>query len=631
MTELADLIDRAVALPPGPDLSAVLAVLPWEKVPNARLVEVLQARSRQLSHEQAECYAGMVEISHAVAVEELTGDRTEAVARTEAQFEWAAHEIAAGLALTPAKADRELAFGAALCERLPLVFAALQQGCIDVGRARVLVEYLDPANGDVTEEQARRLCERFVPLATGLTTKQLADRLYRALLAIDPRLRRRRYERAVQGRGVAVYLDPRTGTATLVGDGLPADEAAAAAARIDRMAAAARRAGHPGRLGQISSDLFLKMLNGEFHGLTEAKIIDRLLAIRRSEDDSGSEGDPGAEGDAAGKADDTDDDTDDPHDTGPDPASADNAASGPGRAGASPAAAGGDRWAGERMATRQGIEIRVGLGTLAGVDERPGEIPGLGPVGAHVARGVAARQRRGARWLFAIVDPRGYLLLAGPLRRRPRADAQAREVRGGTVEVHLTLEELQRYGADPEMSGWHAVLAEVARAWRDRAERRQRLVARPSARFARGPLADHVRVRDRNCVGPGCTRPARRSDLDHTLEHGRGGQTVQANIGPACARHHADKDRGWTLSQPEPGSFRWLSPLGRPYRTRGEPVRPELPDPEPTEHQDEDVVAEIDQLRCRYDPRILERTVTDSSRPPPPKPDPSPGDDPPPF
>jgi hypothetical protein len=133
-----ELVDRAVALPPGPELSAVLEALPREKVPNTRLVEVAQARSRQLAHEQAELFADLVEIAHAVAVADLpgdkAGDKAGAVARAGKRFEWAAHEIAAGLAWTPTAADRELGFATALCERLPLVFASLQQGHIDRGR-----------------------------------------------------------------------------------------------------------------------------------------------------------------------------------------------------------------------------------------------------------------------------------------------------------------------------------------------------------------------------------------------------------------------------------------------------------------------------------------------------------------
>jgi hypothetical protein len=162
---VAELVDRAVALSPGPELSAVLARLPREQVPNARLVEVAQARSRQLAHEQAELFADLVEITHAVAVADLPGDKPDdkagVVARAGERFEWAAHEIAAGLTWTPTAADRELGFATALCERLPLVFTALRQGRIDRGKARVFVEYLDPANGELTEAQARRLCERF--------------------------------------------------------------------------------------------------------------------------------------------------------------------------------------------------------------------------------------------------------------------------------------------------------------------------------------------------------------------------------------------------------------------------------------------------------------------------------------
>jgi hypothetical protein len=617
MAGVAELVDRAVALPPGPELSAVLDALVREKIPNSRLVEVARARARQLAHEQAGLFADMVEIAHAVAVADLSGDRAIAVERAEEQFEWASHEIAAGLTWTSTAADRELAFATALVERLPLVYAALHQGHIDRGKARVFVDYLDPSNGELTDQQSRRLCERFVPQASGLTTKQLADRLYRALHAIDPDLRRRRYERAVQERGVALYLDPRTGTATLAGNGLPPDEAAAAAERIDRMVEAAKRAGYPGRRAQISADLYLGMLNGAFHGLTENEIIDRLLATRRPEDGPGTDT-PG--GNTTGEH------------TSADDCSAVTRAVSANEAGATATAQAtedADRWACDRVATREGVEIRVGLATLAGLDDRPGEIPGLGPVGAHLARTAVATQRRGAAWRFAIVDTDGYLLLAGPLRRRPPTSTPSPTVRGGVVEVHLTVDELRRYSEDPVLGAWHGVLAEIADAWADRDELRRRLAANPHARFARGPLADHVRIRDRNCCGPGCTRSARRSDLDHTRDHARGGETVEANIGPACKRHHPDKDRGWSLGQPEPGLFLWISPLARIYVTKGEPVRPDLPDPDPAPRRYEETASELDQRLRRVDPRILERPAADMPRPPPPRPDAAPDEGPP--
>ena len=281
MPGVVELIDRAVALPPGPQLAAALAGLAWEKIPNARLVEVLQARSRQLAHEQAELFAGLVEISHADPLEELPADHPDAVKRAAKDYEWASHEIAAGLTWTPTAADRELAFATTLIDELPMVFAALQQGRIDRNKAWVFVRYLDPARGELTAAQIHTLCARFVPQAPGWTTKQLAGRLLQAIIAIDPEFHRRRYRRAVRERGVALHLDPHTGTASLSGEGLPPDEAAAASARLGRLAAAARRAGHPGRLGQITADLYLGMLDGSFHGLTEAEILARLLAHHR--------------------------------------------------------------------------------------------------------------------------------------------------------------------------------------------------------------------------------------------------------------------------------------------------------------------------------------------------------------
>lgn len=756
MAEMGELVDRAVGLPPGPELSATLAALSWEKVPNTRLVEVLQARDRQVAHEQAGYYAGLVEISHAVAVTDLPDapataqSRVDAVVRSQAQYDWASGEIAAGLVWTPTRADRELGFALALCERLKPVFTALEQGLIDLAKARVLVDYLDPATGEITDEQARQLCERYLPVAPGLTTKQLSDRLYRALLALDPDLRRRRYQRAVQQRRVALYLDPKTGTATLVGDGLPAEEAAAAAARLDRLAAACRRAGHPGTLGQISADVYLGMLNGAFYGLTEDEIVAQLLATRRADDDpddadaaetasadtdtaqpdtteidevdetgtgdqtsdesDGAEDSDGAdESDDSNGADESDDsdssadsrddsaedsgdgsgdgsDDDSAEDSADDDADddaddsgvgvPDGAGTGPGSAlvpadmpstgptcqpptgqpptGQPPAeqSPAEQRWAVERIGMREGIEVRAGLGTLAGQDDRPGDIPGLGPITAHTARAAATAQRRGAAWVFAITDPRGYLLLAGPLRRRPRntgarppappsragpptppapPGSPAPPVRGGVVEVHLSLDELQRYVADPAMVDWHPLLAEIARAWANRDDLQARLHADPKARFARGAPATHVQVRDRSCIGPGCTRPARRSDLDHTIDHGHGGPTVPANIGPACRRHHTDKDRGWRLTQPEPGRFCWTSPLGNTYRTRGEPIRLDLPDPDPQPREDpgEQTAAEVDRRLRNYDPPLLQPPATNPPLPPPPEPEPPEDGDPP--
>ena len=97
MAGVAAFVDRAVDLPPGAELAAVLEELADAAVPNARRVEVLQARSRQLAHDHALLYAELVEVSHTVALAEVEGEPDVVVARAAERFEWAAHEIAAAL------------------------------------------------------------------------------------------------------------------------------------------------------------------------------------------------------------------------------------------------------------------------------------------------------------------------------------------------------------------------------------------------------------------------------------------------------------------------------------------------------------------------------------------------------
>ena len=84
---------------------------------------------------------------------------------------------------------------------------------------------------------------------------------------------------------------------------------------------------------------------------------------------------------------------------------------------------------------RVGIEIRVGLATLLGLDEHPAEIPGLGLLVAPDARLRVAQQAR-AEWRFAITTPEGTLLSEGHTRHRPtgiRRDGPP----AGIVELHI--------------------------------------------------------------------------------------------------------------------------------------------------------------------------------------------------
>ncbi len=80
------------------------------------------------------------------------------------------------------------------------------------------------------------------------------------------------------------------------------------------------------------------------------------------------------------------------------------------------------------------------------------------------------------------------------------------------------------------------------------------------------PPADLARVlalRDVTCRHPGCGRPAKRCDIDHTIDWQKGGVTSARNLAHLSRRHHTLKHRTrWTVEQTPDGTIRWTSPTG---------------------------------------------------------------------
>ena len=144
-----------------------------------------------------------------------------------------------------------------LVERLPAAHEALRSGRIDLAKARVL----DEETMSLPESAARQVVDQVLPAAEGLTTGQLRVRLRRLVIAADPVAAARRQREALARRRVEHGLDP-DGTATLAGRHLPPDRAATAAARIDALARAAKRAGDARSLDELRADLYLDILNG---------------------------------------------------------------------------------------------------------------------------------------------------------------------------------------------------------------------------------------------------------------------------------------------------------------------------------------------------------------------------------
>jgi hypothetical protein len=89
-------------------------------------------------------------------------------------------------------------------------------------------------------------------------------------------------------------------------------------------------------------------------------------------------------------------------------------------------------------------------------------------------------------------------------------------------------------------------------------------------------LREQIQLRDRTCVFPRCTRPARGCDVDHVIPYdhhaeadGRPqpGPTRTDNLACLCRFHHRLKTHSaWRYETTAPGVFEWTSPHGHRYR-----------------------------------------------------------------
>ena len=210
---------------PGPELGVLLAGIDIHAVTGADAVEVLRARARQLSHDQARLLVTMVEVG---LCDPDAG--AGAVARLSESPSYAADEIRAALAWTRSAADREHGFAETLVLRMLAVFTALDTGRICRSKAWVFADLC----ADLTAEQAEVVCARLLPQAGRLTTGELAARIKKLAIALDPEWAAQRYATAVRERNVIGYLN-EDGTATVTGSALPVDAAAVACAHVEEL------------------------------------------------------------------------------------------------------------------------------------------------------------------------------------------------------------------------------------------------------------------------------------------------------------------------------------------------------------------------------------------------------------
>ncbi|HZI96065.1 MAG TPA: DUF222 domain-containing protein [Actinomycetales bacterium] len=208
----------------------------------------------------------------------------------------------------------------------------------------------------------------------------------------------------------------------------------------------------------------------------------------------------------------------------------------------------------EELSRLAEVHVVVAADTLAGRDDLPAHIPGIGPVDADTARELATR----AGWRRLVADPESGALqhigevVPAPGPQRPEDVSAVRQVVADPRWAHLFDVPVRPSYLD-DGTGY-----------------------RPSARLRR-----FVVTRDGGCIGPACFHPAVGGQLDHTINHGsrdddgRLGRTTDGNLGSECDRVHNSKTHGgWLLRQLSPGLFEWTSPTGRVYLRRARPLVP---------------------------------------------------------
>jgi hypothetical protein len=154
----------------------------------------------------------------------------------------------------------------ALTERLPRVAAALENGVIDLPRARVIAH----GTSHLTEVDARSVVDKVIDHATRLTTGQLAARVRKLCMTVEPEEAQTRYQHAVEAR-MLVREATVDGTAHLMVLDAPPNRTGEAFARIDHIAKSLRIPGETRTMDQLRADVALDLLTGRADYKTTGK------------------------------------------------------------------------------------------------------------------------------------------------------------------------------------------------------------------------------------------------------------------------------------------------------------------------------------------------------------------------
>jgi hypothetical protein len=368
-------------------------------VSDAELIGVLCAWDRVEAHAAARKLAAIAELYRRSP--EPGCPMKEPGRMPEVCDEFAVDDLANALGESRSRADELLGVAWRLEARLPGTKAALRDGAISRYKAEIILsatQFLDAAEAAAAEGKV-------LDQAGRLTPGGLRAAIARAVMEVAPDKARRRREAAAKDARVERWVED-SGNAALMGRELPPDEVLAANERITWWAGELKKAGLDGGMDVLRARAYLDLLLGK---------------DSRPRQDSGGHANPGPQGGSGGDC-------------------SGGAPGGPGDLGGSgpagpvgsdptgPAGPGGSDPAGPAgpadgasagFAGR--VTLTIPLTTLLDQADRPGEIPGIGPVDPWLARDLATATAQNPRtsWCVTVTDEHGHAIGHGCARPEP--------------------------------------------------------------------------------------------------------------------------------------------------------------------------------------------------------------------
>jgi hypothetical protein len=586
---------------PDPELAALLG----EAVADLRQLDDAQLLGAGSAARRLQAYAVYLEM---MTVAEFARRRREQFEASKARGdrvrsrdgEYPAEELGFEMTATAYSAAILIDMARNIVGRMPSTLAGMAAGRIDRDRARTISN----ATLHLSDELAAVADKVLAEAAPDIRLADLQQKAARLEARLDPEGVQARKDEARRDRRVELRRED-SGAASLAGRELDPAEALAGKASIDAEAVRLRNAGMDGTLAQIRAMILMDRIHqrspwdrlapepepepddgcshggcdscshggcdGSGCGATCGDSRDPAASPDASQS-VGQEADPGQSADAEVEAGlPADPYHNDPHpqdpcgdDQFPDAGDDDEEVAGDdeeedegrpaGFGGGPPPGSPSDR-TGRKTPAPALINITVPAGTLLGWSDTPADVGAWGLMEAATARDLieAASRHPRTRWCYTVTGTGGEAIAhACAPGSHPWLPPQSSRD-GPAASRSAQLAEL--------LAGLNATPEPIAEGPGEHGHHEDRYT--PSRK-----LKHLIRARTARCSAPGCGAQAITSEIDHTIPY-PAGPTCEANLGPACQRHHHAKHApGWKLDQTEPGIMRWTTPSGRSYTTR---------------------------------------------------------------